>query len=107
MKVTVLLLLTAAVLGACANPTAEQAARDTRHDPVRGDDMLAVSFAPGAGRLDQGQVNELRAMVTAGRRADRDEFIVVTSGTGGPIQSLRTQQVKASLSAAGARWVST
>ena len=107
MKATILLLLGAVVLAACANPTAEQAARDTRHDPVRGDDILAVSFAPGIGGLDQGQVNELRALVTAGRSAQRDEFIVVTSGTGGPMQSLRTQQVKASLSAAGARWVST
>jgi len=106
MKALLLTLLGAAAVAACSDPVAQQAARDTRHDPVRADDMLAVNFAPGTGRLDQGQANELRAMVTAGRAAQRDEFIVVT-GTGGPIQNLRAQQVRASLSAAGARWVST
>jgi type IV pilus biogenesis protein CpaD/CtpE len=107
MKALLLTLLGAAAVAACSDPVAEQAARDTRHDPVRADDMLAVNFAPGTGRLDQAQSNELRAMVTAGRAAQRDEFIVVTSGTGGPMQNLRAQQVRASLSAAGARWVST
>jgi type IV pilus biogenesis protein CpaD/CtpE len=107
MKALIAPMLGAALLAACSNPTAEQAARDTRHDPVRGDYMMAVSFAPGTGRLNQGQVNELQAMVAAGRSAQRDEFIVVTSGTGGAIQDLRAQHVKASLSAAGARWVST
>jgi type IV pilus biogenesis protein CpaD/CtpE len=107
MKALIASLLGAALLAGCSNPVAEQAARDTRHDPVRGDYMLAVSFAPGTGRLNQGQVEELHAMVAAGRSAQRDEFTVITSGTGGPIQDLRAQQVKASLSAAGARWVST
>ena len=107
MKTLILTLLGAAAVAACSDPVAEQAARDTRHDPVRADDMLAVNFAPGTGRLDQAQASELRAMVTAGRAAQRDEFIVVTSGTGGAIQNWRAQQVRASLSAAGARWVST
>ncbi len=105
MKVPILPLLGAALLAACSNPVAEQAARDTRHDPVRGDYMLAVSFAPGTGRLDQGQANELHAMVAAGRSAQRDEFIVVTDGSGGTMQQLRAQQVRQSLSSAGARWV--
>jgi type IV pilus biogenesis protein CpaD/CtpE len=105
MKALILPLLGAALLAACSNPVAEQAARDTRHDPVRGDYMLAVSFAPGAGRLDQGQANELHAMVAAGRSAQRDEFIVVTDGSGGTMQQLRAQQVRQSLSSAGARWV--
>lgn len=107
MKALILPLLGAAILAACSNPVAEQAARDTRHDPVRGDYMLAVSFAPGTGRLDQGQVNELHAMVGAGRGAQRDEFIVVTDGSGGTMQQLRAQQVRQSLSSAGARWVSS
>jgi type IV pilus biogenesis protein CpaD/CtpE len=107
MKALILPLLGAAMLAACASPTAEQAARETRHDPVRADYMLALNFAPGTSRLDTGQVNDLRAMVAVGRSAQRDEFIVVSSATGGPMQSLRAQQVQASLSAAGARWVST
>jgi type IV pilus biogenesis protein CpaD/CtpE len=105
MKALILPLLGAAILAACSNPVAEQAERDTRHDPVRGDYMLAVSFAPGTGRLDRGQVNELHAMVAAGRSAQRDEFIVVTDGSGGTMQQLRAQQVRQSLSSAGARWV--
>jgi type IV pilus biogenesis protein CpaD/CtpE len=107
MKALVLSLLGAALLAGCSSPVAEQAARDTRHDPVRGDYMLAVSFAPGTGRLDQRQVNELQAMVAAGRGAQRDEFIVVTDGSGGTMQQLHAQQVRQSLSTAGARWVGT
>src|SRR5258707_12592312 len=102
MKALVLSLLGAALLAGCSSPTAEQAARDTRHDPVRGDYMLAVSFAPGTGRLDQGQVNELHAMVAAGRSAQRDEFIVVTDGSAGTMQQLRGQQVRQTLSSPGA-----
>jgi type IV pilus biogenesis protein CpaD/CtpE len=107
MKAFVPSLVVTLLVAACASPVAEQAARDTRHDPVRGDYMLAVSFAPGAGRLDARQINELRALVSSERSAQRDEFIVVTSGIGGTMQTTRAQQVKASLSAAGARWVST
>jgi type IV pilus biogenesis protein CpaD/CtpE len=44
-------------------------------------------------------------MVTAGHHAQRDEFIVVTDGSGGNLQQLRAQQVRQSLSSAGARWV--
>jgi len=102
---SVAILLLAAALAACADPIAQQAARDTRHDPVRADAMLAVSFARGAGRLDAGQIAELRAMVGAGQRAQRDEFVVVTDGSGGPIQQARAQQVRNSLALAGASWV--
>ena len=100
--------LAAASLGACApNPVSQQAAFDTRHDPVRADTMLAISFAPGAGGPDAAQVGELRTMVAAGRRAQRDEFVVVSDGSGGQLQRLRAQRVGHSLAEAGARWVST
>ena len=48
--------------------------------------MVAVNFAPGASGLDAGQVSELRTMVATGRRAQRDEFVVVSDGSGGPMQ---------------------
>ena len=105
---SVVVLLVVAGLAACApNPVTQQAAYDTRHDPVRADTMLAVNFAPGAGGPDAAQQNELRTMVAAGRRAQRDEFVVVSDGSGGPVQRLRAQRVGQSLSEAGARWVST
>jgi type IV pilus biogenesis protein CpaD/CtpE len=105
---SVVVLLAAAGLAACApNPTAQQAAVDTRFDPVRADTMLAVNFAPGAGGPDAAQQHELRTMVAAGRRAQRDEFVVVSDGSGGPVQRLRAQRVGQSLAEAGARWVST
>jgi len=107
MRSAILALLAAGSLAACGNPVAEQARSDTRHDPVRADTMLAVGFQPGTGRLDPGQINALRAMVTAGQRAQRDEFVVVTDGSGGTLQQLRAQQVRQSLSGAGARWVGT
>ena len=109
MRSATLLVLAAVVLGACAapNPVAQQAAVDTRFDPSRADTMLAVGFRPGVGRLDAGQLGELKAMVAAGRHAQRDEFIVVTDGSGGAIQNYRAQQVRVSLSNAGARWVGT
>jgi len=66
---------------------------------------LAVAFPPGTGALDGGQANELRAMVAAGRRAQRDEFVVVTDGSGGGLQQARAEQVRKSLVNAGARWV--
>jgi type IV pilus biogenesis protein CpaD/CtpE len=104
-----LLIIAAVALGACAapDPVAQQARVDTRYDPVRADAMLAVAFAPGATRLDAGQTNDLRSMVMAGRRAGRDEFIVVTDGSGGSLQDLRAQQVRATLASAGARWTGT
>jgi type IV pilus biogenesis protein CpaD/CtpE len=102
------MLLAAACLGACAqNPVAQQAAVDTRYDPVRGDTMVAVNFAPSAGVPDGGQVVGLRTMVETGRRAQRDEFVVVSDGTGGPMQLARAQRVSQVLSNAGARWVRT
>lgn len=105
MRSVILATLAAILLAACGDPVAEQAKSDTRHDAVRADTMLAVGFAPGSGQLDAGQVAELRTMVSAGRRAQRDEFVVVTDGSGGPMQQARAERVKQSLSAAGARWV--
>ena len=102
------MLLAVVCLGACAqDPVAQQATVDTRYDPIRGDTMLAVNFAPSAGVPDGGQVNGLRTMVETGRRAQRDEFVVVSDGTGGPMQQARAQRVGQVLSNAGARWVST
>jgi type IV pilus biogenesis protein CpaD/CtpE len=95
-------------LTACAeNPVVQQATVDTRYDPVRADTMVSVSFAPGAQGPDGAQVSGLRRVVEAGRRAQRDEFAVVTDGSGGPIQQLRAQRVGQALSNAGARWVTT
>lgn len=97
----------AAALAACTqNPVAQQADVDTRFDPVRSDSMLAVNFAPGARGLDSGQVAELSRVVAVGRRARRDEFVVVSDGSGGPMQQARAQQVAQTLSRAGAQWVS-
>jgi type IV pilus biogenesis protein CpaD/CtpE len=101
-------LLAAASLGACAqNPVAQQATLDTRYDPIRGDTMVAVNFAPSAAIPDGAQISGLRTMVETGRRAQRDEFVVVSDGTGGPVQQARAQRVGQVLSNAGARWVST
>jgi type IV pilus biogenesis protein CpaD/CtpE len=101
-------LMVGACLTACAqNPVAQEAAADTRFDPMRADTMVAVNFAPGASTPDAGQANALRTMVAAGRRAQRDEFVVVSDGSGGPVQRLRAQRVSQSLSDAGARWVGT
>ena len=95
-------------LAACAqNPVAQQATVDTRYDPVRSDTMVAVNFAPSAAVPDGAQVHGLRTMVETGRRAQRDEFVVVSDGTGGPMQQARAQRVGQVLSNAGARWVST
>ena len=107
MRAAAFVLIGAFGLAACGDPVAEQARVDMHHEPVRADTMLAVRFAPGAGRLDVGQVGELRAMVAAGRRAERDEFIVVTDGSGGSLQQLHARQVKQFLSEAGAHWVGT
>ena len=41
---------------------------------------------PAPARRDAGQANALRTMVAAGRRAQRDEFVVVSDGSGGPVQ---------------------
>ena len=101
-------ILAAAGLAACAqNPVAQQATLDTRYDPVRADTMVAVNFAPSAAGPDGAQVSSLRTMVETGRRAQRDEFVVVSDGTGGPMQQARAQRVGQVLANAGARWVST
>jgi pilus biogenesis lipoprotein CpaD len=106
--VPIAVIVAAAGLAACAqNPIAQQAAVDTRYDPVRADTMVSVSFAPSAAGPDGGQVSSLRTMVETGRRAQRDEFVVVSDGTGGPMQQARAQRVGQVLSNAGARWVST
>ena len=105
MRSVLFTILAAASLAACGDPIAEQARIDTRRDPVRADTMLAVGFAPSSGQLDAVQVGELRAMVAEGRRAQRDEFVVVTDGSGGPIQTARAERVRQSLASAGARWV--
>ena len=107
MRSILLTTLAAGLLAACGDPIAEQARIDTRHDAARADTMLAVGFAPSSGQLDAGQVGELRAMVAEGRRAQRDEFVVVTDGSGGPIQTARAERVRRSLASAGARWVGT
>jgi len=105
---SIFVILAAAGLAACAqNPIAQQATVDTRYDPVRADSMVSVNFAPSAAGPDGGQVSSLRTMVEAGRRAQRDEFVVVSDGTGGPMQQARAQRVGQVLSNAGARWVST
>jgi len=107
MRSAIFLLLAAGGLTACANPVAQQAAVDTVHDAVRADTMVAVNFAPGAGQLDAAQLNGLKAMVAAGRRAQRDEFAVVSDGSGGAMQRARAQRVAQGLSDSGARWVTT
>ena len=102
------ILLLAAGLAACAeNPVVQQATVDTRFDPVRADSMVAVNFSPSAAGPDSAQVSALRGVVEKGRRAQRDEFAVVSDGSGGAIQSVRAQRVAQALSDSGARWVTT
>lgn len=106
MRSIVFVILAAGTLGACGgDPVAEQARAALRYEPERADTMLAVAFQPGTGRLDGGQLNELRAMVSAGRHAQRDEFVVVTDGSGGALQEMRAQHIRNTLAVAGARWV--
>lgn len=103
------MLAAAVTLAACngLSPVAQQAEFDTRHDPVRADTMLTVKFAPGSGGPAPAQVAEIGKMAASGRRAQRDEFVVVADGSGGALQQHRTQQVSQVLSNSGARWVST
>jgi len=107
MRSVIFVVLAAGGLAACANPVAQQATVDTIFDAQRADSMVAVNFAPGSGQLDAGQLNGLKAMVTAGRHAQRDEFAVVSDGSGGAMQQARAQRVAQSLSDSGARWVTT
>jgi pilus biogenesis lipoprotein CpaD len=101
------ILLAVACLGGCGNPVARQAAVDTRHDPIRADSMLALNFGSEGGSLSQAQLGELRQMVAVGRRAERDEFAVVSDGSGGALQQAYARRVSQSLAEAGARWVRT
>jgi type IV pilus biogenesis protein CpaD/CtpE len=102
------MLVIASSLAACAeNPVVQQATVDTRFDPVRADTMVAVNFAPSAAGPDYAQVSALRSVVEKGRRAQRDEFAVVSDGSGGAIQSARAQRIAQTLSDSGARWVTT
>jgi pilus biogenesis lipoprotein CpaD len=107
MRIAALSLIATLTLAACDNPVKQQAARDTRHDPVRADTVLALEFQPRGGGLDSGQVNQISTMVASTRHAQRDEFQVVTDGSGGALQQWRARQVSQSLSNAGARWVTT
>jgi pilus biogenesis lipoprotein CpaD len=108
LVVPIVVAAVAAGLAACAqNPVVQQAIVDTRYDPVRADTMLAVNFTPASVAPDAAQVSGLRSMVAVGRRAQRDEFVVVSDGSGGAIQRQRAQRVGQALSDAGARWVST
>ncbi len=107
MRSAIFALLAASGLAACANPVAQQATVDTVHDAVRADTMVVVNFSPGSGQLNAGQLNELKAIVAAGRRAQRDEFAVVSDGSGGAMQRMQAQRVAQSLSESGARWVTT
>ena len=107
MRSVIFVLLAAGGLAACDNPVARQATADTVYDAVRADSMVTVNFAPSSGQLDAGQVNGLKAMVASGRRAQRDEFAVVSDGSGGPVQQARARRVAQSLSDSGARWVTT
>ncbi len=104
MKAIPLLVLAAVALVACGDPTAEQAASDARERPVRADQMMAFDFVPGSARLDPSQEGQVRGLV-AGTHGERDEFVVVTDGTGGPIQQSRAAHMASRLSQAGARWV--
>jgi type IV pilus biogenesis protein CpaD/CtpE len=104
MKAIPLLVLAAVALAACGDPTAEQAASDARERPARADQMMAFDFAPGSARLDPSQEGQVRFLV-AGTHGQRDEFVVVTDGMGGPIQRSRAAHVASRLSQAGARWV--
>ena len=107
MKIAILPLplIAALALAGCGDPVAEASAVDARYTPSRADSMHAVEFAPGSARLDSGQDQALRAMVNRDGRADRDEFTIVSDGSGG-LQQSRATQIANSLSQAGARWVS-
>jgi pilus biogenesis lipoprotein CpaD len=104
MKSIPLLALAAIALAACSDPVADQATTDSRYIPNRADQMLAFDFAPGSARLDPSQESQVRALVSD-RNGRRDEFVVVTDGSGGPIQQSRAAHVASRLAQAGAQWV--
>jgi type IV pilus biogenesis protein CpaD/CtpE len=99
--------LIALALTACADPVTQQAIRDTRYDAVRADALLAVEFQHGAGQLDVAQFNQLKTIVGKSQHAQRDEFTVVSDGSGGALQQMRAENVRQSLAKAGAQWVGT
>ncbi len=105
MKSIPLFVLAAVVLAGCADPVAQQAVADARYTPTRADQLAAFDFAPGSTRLDPSQESEVRALV-ADRHGQRDEFVVVTDGSGGQMQQSRAAHVASRLAQAGARWVS-
>jgi pilus biogenesis lipoprotein CpaD len=107
MRSAILCILLAAATAACGDPVAEEATLQSRFTPRRADKVLALDFAPGAVRPDAGQESQLRALVGDERHAQRDEFVVVSDGSGGPAQDSRAAHVAQSLARAGARWVST
>jgi pilus biogenesis lipoprotein CpaD len=105
MKSIPLFVLAAVALAGCADPVAQQAVADARYTPERADQMAAFDFAPGSARLDPSQESQVRALV-ADRHGQRDEFVIVTDGSGGQMQQSRAAHVASQLSQAGARWVS-
>ena len=105
MKSLLLSVLALMTLAACNDPVAEQAAADARWVPNRADQMVVFDFAPGSLRLEPAQEQQMQVLVE-NRHALRDEFVVVTDGTGGPLQQNRATHVASRLSQAGAQWVS-
>lgn len=103
------LALIAGLLAGCTgvDPVVQQATFDTRYDPVKADTMLAVRVTPPAQSLTPPQVAALRKLATSSRVASRDEFAVVSDGSGGAAQRQHAQMVGQILSEAGARWVTT
>jgi type IV pilus biogenesis protein CpaD/CtpE len=106
MRSAIPAVLLSLALAACGNSVAEQAKYDTRHDPQRADTIVSFNFGPGRNVLDPGQFNDLRSLVGHDQHALRDDFVVVTDGSGGPAQLARAVRIRQSLSDAGARWVS-
>jgi pilus biogenesis lipoprotein CpaD len=104
MKTIPLFVVAALVLAGCADPVAEQAIADARYTPERADSMTAFDFAPGSVQLDPSQESRVRALVT--EHSQRDEFVVVTDGSGGAMQQRRAAHIASQLSQAGAHWVS-
>jgi pilus biogenesis lipoprotein CpaD len=107
MKSPLVLVIASMALAACGDPVAEQAVIDSRFTAQRADHVLALDFGPGIVRPDPAQESQLRAWVGDDRHGQRDEFVVVSDGSGGAMQQHRAAQVAQSLSRAGARWVST
>ena len=105
MKSLPLSVLALAMLAACADPTVEQAEVDARFIANRADQMVALDFAPGSTRLDPSQEQRMRTLLV-NRHGQRDEFVVVTDGSGGPLQQSRASHVASRLSQAGAQWIS-